>query len=146
MTSVQSTANRHPAQWLALAIGIVYTLVGVAGFFITGFDRFVNPEGELLLGFSVNPLHNFVHVAIGVAGLALWNRLGSARGYGWILAIAYLPTFIYGLFVAGSEEPANFLALNTADNWLHIISALAGLGIALWPARGHEPAQQRRTA
>ena len=146
MTSTHSTADRHPAQWLALAIGVVYTLVGVAGFFVTGFDGFVDPEGDLLIAFEVNPLHNIVHLAIGLAGLALWNRLGSARGYGWILAIAYLPTFIYGLFVAGSDEPANFLALNQADNWLHLISALAGLGIAFWPARERQAGQQRRAA
>ena len=134
-TTPNDRDKRHPAQWLALAIGAVYTLVGIAGFFVTGFDGFVDPEGELLLGFEVNPLHNVVHLAIGLAGLALWKRLSGARSYGWLLVIAYGPAFLYGLFVAGSDEPANFLALNAADNWLHAISVLAGLAIALWPAR-----------
>lgn len=133
-TTTRPSRDRHPAQWLALAIGAVYTLVGIAGFFVTGFDNFTAPDGELLLGFEVNPLHNIVHLLIGVLGLALWNRLGQARTYGWILVVAYLPTFLYGLAVAGTEQPANFLALNTADNWLHALSAAAGLVIALWPA------------
>ena len=144
MTSADRTSDRHPAQWLALIIGAVYTLVGIVGFFITGFDGFVEPEGELLLGvFEINPLHNVVHLIIGVAGLALSNRLDRARMYGWLLAAGYGLTFLYGLFVANSDEPANFLALNQGDNWLHLVSALAGLAIALWPARQTQRTQSR---
>ena len=141
-TDSPADAGKHPAQYVALAIGAVYTLVGIAGFLVTGFDGFASPDGELLLGFEVNPLHNIVHLAIGLLGLAMWKRLSQARAYGWILAIAYLPTFIYGLFVAGTDSQANFLALNQADNWLHIVSALAGVAIALWPARDRAGARQ----
>lgn len=50
---------------------------------------------------------------------------------------------MYGLIVAGSDGQANFLALNQGDNWLHLFSALAGLAIALWPARDrHEPTRR----
>ncbi len=134
-----SSPDRHPAQWLALGIGVVYVLVGLAGFAVTGVDDFAAPDGELLLGFEVNPLHNIVHLVIGAAGLALWSRLDQARGYGWLLAIGYGATFVYGLFVVNSDDPANFLAINQADNWLHAASALAGLAIALWPARSTRP-------
>lgn len=131
----RTNSDKHPAQWLALVIGVVYILVGILGFFVTGFDGFAEPDGELLLGiFEVNPLHNIVHLLIGAAGVALWNTLPRARLYGWLLAIGYGATFVFGLFVASSDEPANFLALNVADNWLHLLSALAGLAIALWPA------------
>jgi hypothetical protein len=87
VTSTDRTSERHPAQWLALAIGVVYTLVGVVGFIITGFSGFVEPSGDLLLGiFEINPLHNIVHLIIGVAGLAMWSRLDRTRLYGWLLA------------------------------------------------------------
>ena len=125
--------TRHPAQLLALAIGVVYTLVGVAGFFVTGFDNFAAETNKTLLGFEVNPLHNIVHLAIGLAGLALWRRLDTARTYGWLLAAGYGLAFIYGLFAAGNRD-INFLSLNGADNILHLVSALAGVAIALWPA------------
>lgn len=126
---------RHPAQWLALAVGVVYVLVGVAGFFVTGFDGFAEPEGDLLLGvFEVNPLHNIVHLLIGAAGIALWQPLARARVFGWLLAVVYGATFVFGLFVAGSDDAINLLALNQPDNWLHLGSAIAGLAIALWPA------------
>lgn len=141
------THDRHPAQWLALVIGILYVLVGLAGFAVTGFDGFAEPDGELLLGlFEVNPLHNIVHLLIGAVGLALWNRLDRARIYGWFLAIGYGATFVYGLFVANTDDQANFLALNQADNGLHLISALAGLAIALWPARDHDRTRTGTTA
>lgn len=130
-----ATTGRHPAQWLALAFGAVYVLVGLVGFAVTGFDGFAEPKGDLLLGiFEINPLHNIVHLLIGAAGLALWNRLDRARIFGWLLAVGYGAAFVYGLFVAGSDEPINFLAINQGDNWLHGLSALVGLAIALWPA------------
>jgi uncharacterized membrane protein YuzA (DUF378 family) len=125
--------TRHPAQLLALAIGVVYTLVGIAGFFVTGFDNFAAETDKTLLGFEVNPLHNIVHLIIGLAGLALWRRLDTARTYGWLLAAGYGLAFIYGLFAAGNRD-INFLSLNGADNILHLVSALAGVAIALWPA------------
>ena len=123
---------RHPAQLLALAIGAVYTLVGILGFLVTGFDNFASETNETLLGFEVNPLHNIVHLLIGLAGLALWRRLDTAKTYGWLLAAGYGLVFLYGLFAAGNSD-INFLSINGADNGLHLVSAAAGLAIALWP-------------
>lgn len=135
MATTHTTTDKHPGQYLALAIGAVYTLVGLAGFAVTGFDGFASPEGSSLLGFEVNPLHNIVHLIIGAAGLALWNRLDGAKTYGWLLAVGYGLTFVYGLFVAGQDTSANFLALNGADQGLHLVSAIAGLALALWISR-----------
>jgi hypothetical protein len=126
--------SRHPSQLLALAVGAVYTLVGILGFVVTGFDDFAAETDKTLLGFEVNPLHNLVHLAIGLGGLAMWRRLDSARTYGWLLAAGYGAVFLYGLFAAGNSD-VNFLSINGADNGLHLVSALAGFAIALWPAR-----------
>jgi hypothetical protein len=127
-------ATRHPSQLLALAIGAVYTLVGILGFLVTGLEDFAAETDKTLLGFELNPLHNIVHMAIGLAGLALWRRLDSARLYGWLLAAGYGATFVYGLLAAGNRD-INFLSINGADNGLHLVSAIAGLAIALWPAQ-----------
>lgn len=127
--------RRYAFQYLALAIGIVYLLVGLVGFAITGFDDFAShDESETLLGFAINPLHNIVHVVIGLLGIALWSTPSRAKVYGWILAIGYGAAFVYGLMVVDDPE-ANVLNINDADNVLHIVSALAGLAIALWPMR-----------
>lgn len=133
--SSAGAATRHPSQWLALAIGAAYTLAGLAGFLVTGFDDFVGRDtNERLLGFEVNPAHNIVHLVIGLAGLLLWRKLATTRSYGWLLALGYGATFVYGLFAVGQRD-LNFLSLNAADNGLHLVSALAGLAIALWPLR-----------
>jgi hypothetical protein len=136
-----TSATRHPSQLLALAIGAVYTLIGILGFFITGFENFAAETDKTLLGFEINPLHNIVHLAIGLAGLAMWRRLDTARAYGWLLVAGYGLTFLYGLFAAGNSD-INFLSLNGADNVLHLLSAAAGLAIALWPATRTAPASR----
>ncbi|WP_069385422.1 DUF4383 domain-containing protein [Cellulosimicrobium cellulans] len=127
-------------QYLALIIGVVYLLVGIVGFAVTGFDGWLEHDhSQTLLGFAINPLHNVVHLLIGLLGVLLWNRSGSARTYGWILAIGYGAAFVYGLIVVNNED-ANILNINGADNVLHAVSAIAGLAIALWPARKEHPA------
>jgi Domain of unknown function (DUF4383) len=129
-----STGARPWPQILALVFGAVYLLVGIVGFFITGFDNFAdNTQHEMLLGFMINPLHNIVHIVIGLAGLLLARTLAGARTYGWLLAVGYAAAFVYGLFAVGQSW--DFLNLNWADNVLHIATAVVGLVIALAPVR-----------
>ncbi|WP_138735290.1 DUF4383 domain-containing protein [Modestobacter excelsi] len=123
-------------QQLALAFGVIYTLIGIIGFFITGFgDFFGNANGmpmehdETLLGFMINPMHNVVHILIGVVGIALSRTLKGARTYGWLLAVGYGAAFVYGLIAI--DKDWDFLNLNWADNVLHLVTALVGLVIAL---------------
>ena len=133
--STPAVDTKAPYQWLALVIGVVYLLVGLLGFLVTGFDGFAaHDESETLLGFAVNPLHNIVHLLIGGLGVAMWRTARGARTYGWVLAVGYGLASIYGLAVAGNDD-GNFLNINAADNVLHILSTLAGLAIALWPDR-----------
>jgi hypothetical protein len=136
--------TRHPSQLLALAIGAVYTLVGVLGFLVTGFENFAAETDRTLLGLEINPLHNFVHLAIGLAGLVLRRRLRTAKIYGWLLATGYGLAFLYGLFAADNSDIIdNYLSLNDADNWLHLVSAVAGVTIALWPVDRTVPGRSR---
>jgi Domain of unknown function (DUF4383) len=119
---------------LGLAFGAVYLLVGIVGFFVTGFgDFFAHDTGKNLLFFEINGMHNVVHIVIGVAGLLLSRTLAGARTYGWLLAVGYGAAFIYGLLAIGKEW--DFLSINAADNVLHIATALVGLVIALLPVR-----------
>ena len=121
---------------LALAFGAVYLLVGIVGFFVTGFDNFAgNEQHEMLLGlFMINPLHNIAHILIGVAGLLLAPHAGR-RTHLRLAArrSATAPLFVYGLIAVG--EDWDFLNINAADNVLHIATALVGLVIALLPVR-----------
>src|SRR3954454_6759699 len=127
-------AGRPWPQVLGLAFGAIHLLVGSVGFFITGFDNFAGSgQHEMLLFFMINPLHNVVHILIGVVGLVLSRTLPGARTFGWLLAVGYGAAFVYGLVAVG--EDWDFLNINGADNVLHLLSALAGLVIALLPVR-----------
>jgi hypothetical protein len=128
-------------QKASLIAGIVFLVVGLAGFIpgiTSNFDRLSfagHDSGALLLGlFQVSVLHNLVHLLYGVAGLAFAkSRIGS-RNYLIIGGIVYAVIWLYGLFFSG-DHPANFVPLNTADNWLHLFLAAAMilLGIFLSP-------------
>lgn len=127
--------GRTPSQYLALIVGLAFTVAGIAGFFVTGFDDFVATDtDQYLLGLEINPLHNVVHLVIGLAGLALAVSAAGARTYGVLLFVGYAATFVYGLFAVENED-INILSLNTADNWFHLASALVGLVIAVLPGR-----------
>ena len=121
--------SRTVPQTLALVFGAVYLLVGIVGFFITGFDDFFGHSDDNLLGFMINGMHNVVHIVIGVAGLLLARTLAGARTYGWLLAVGYGAAFIYGILAV--DESWDFLNLNWADNILHLVTAVVGAVIAL---------------
>jgi hypothetical protein len=135
------TTKRHPIRTTAAVMGVVFLLVGAAGFIpgiTTNYDQlsFAGHESEaMLLGvFQVSVLHNIVHLLYGVAGLALARTVSGARlfliGGGAIYALLWL----YGLVIDHGSD-ANFVPLNGADNWLHLGLAVAmvGLGLALSP-------------
>ena len=131
-SSPSRSTSRAGNQTLALVIGAVYLLVGLAGFFVTGLSGFTEHDhSRTLLGFAINPLHNIVHIAIGLAGIALSRTVGGARTFGFLLLVGYGATFLYGLFAVNASW--DFLNINWADNILHLVSALAGLALVMWP-------------
>ncbi|MEU2199850.1 DUF4383 domain-containing protein [Isoptericola sp. NPDC019482] len=120
-----SSANRL----LAAVFGAVYLLVGLAGFVVTSGVGFAATEGEKLLFFEVNPLHNIIHVAIGAALLLASRSVAAAKGVNVTVGAVYLLVGVLGLFLVGTG--ANIIALNGADNVLHLASALLLLGVGL---------------
>ena len=129
-----NTGARTLPQTIALAFGAIYLLIGIVGFFITGFgDFFAHDPSKTLIVFDINGAHNVVHILIGVAGLLLARTLAGARTYGWLLAAGYGAAFLYGVFAVGQDW--DFLNLNWADNVLHLATAVVGVVIAKMPAR-----------
>ena len=142
-----SSPVRTPIQKAALAVGAVFLLVGVLGFIpgVTAhYDQLTfaghHSEAALLGIFNVSVLHNVVHLLFGVAGIVMARTFHNARSLldrRWVI---YLVLFVYGL-VIDRESNMNFVPVNTADNWLHLVLAagMLGLGIALGRGR-HAPA------
>jgi len=128
------SVGRTNVQKAALAVGIVFLLVGVLGFIpgiTTNYDQleFASADSEaMLLGvFQVSILHNIVHLLFGALGLVMARSASGARTYLVFGGIVYLVLFLYGLLV-GQDSAANFVPVNTADDILHLV---LGIGMIL---------------
>ena len=128
--------DRTPVQNVARLVGIVFLLVGIAGF-IPGITtnlydglEFAGTDGtaELLGIFEVSVLHNIVHALFGIAGLALAKTASGARTFMIGGGAIYVALWLLGI-VGG----ANWIPSNSADNWLHLAlgGALIVLGVVL---------------
>ncbi|TFC41802.1 DUF4383 domain-containing protein [Cryobacterium sp. TMT1-21] len=120
-----------PNRLIATVFGAVYLLVGLLGFAVTGGVSFFATQGGLLLGiFAVNPLHNTAHLLIGAALLiAGVSTVSAAKAVNTTVGAVYLLLGIVGFFIASTA--LNILALNTADHFLHLASAIVLLGAGL---------------
>lgn len=135
----EGTYGMSTLQKAARLVGAVFLLVGIAGFIpglTTDYDsmEFAGHESHAqLLGlFEVSVLHNIVHLLFGLAGLLLSRTYAGARGYLIGGGIIYFLLFLYGL-VVDKGDAANFVPLNHADDWLHLVLSVVmiGLGLAL---------------
>jgi hypothetical protein len=116
---------------VALGLGAVFVVVGLAGFFVSGSHHPVSADGGELFGlFRVNVLHNIVHVAVG-AGLVAAGILGGrpAKVANRTFGFGYLALFVAGLFVAGTGM--DLIALNGADNALHLLLGMVLVTVGL---------------
>jgi hypothetical protein len=120
-----TSGYRTAIQKAAAAIGAVFLLVGILGFIPGVTSDFGQISGAgvashaMLLGiFQVSVLHNLVHIAFGIAGLALARSMSMARTYLIGGGVIYLVLWLYGLII-DQNSGANFVPVNTADNWLH---------------------------
>lgn len=132
----RATSHRSPVQIAALLYGAVFLFVGVAGFIpgiTTNYNQLMvaGHESEaMLMGiFQVSWLHNIVHLLYGIAGIALARSGSGARNYLRWGGAVYLLLWIYGLLV-GQESQANFVPLNTADDWLHLVLGVTMVGLS----------------
>ena len=128
-----TTATRSVNQIVAAVFGAIYTLVGIAGFFVS--ETFAAAEDNELVGFQVNHLHNIVHLLIGLALLAAATRHATARSANLAIGATYLLLGVLGPLITGNED-INIIALNTADNWLHIVSGVLLLAVGLLADKG----------
>lgn len=110
------------AKLFANTFGAVYLAVGLIGFIVTGFDGFAATQGETLILFELNPLHNIVHLLVG-GGLLAAGMAGEhvARPVSGVVGAVYALVGVVGFVVIGTA--ANILALNVADNLLHLVTA-----------------------
>lgn len=129
--------KQHPLRLAAAVVAAVFLLVGILGFIpgiTTDFDGMTfagHDSTAMLLGlFQVSVLHNLVHLAFGVVGLILARTVSGASAFLIGGGVIYLGLVLYGLII-GQASQANFVPLNAADNWLHLVLGVGMIGLAL---------------
>jgi hypothetical protein len=92
----------------------VFVLIGLLGFF----------NNPVLGIFLVDPAHNIIHIISGVVLLAgAYSSLGSSMALK-IVGIVYAIIAILGFFMVSNGMLLGFIAMNTADQWLHVVLAV----------------------
>ncbi|MEO5646439.1 MAG: DUF4383 domain-containing protein [Candidatus Paceibacterota bacterium] len=100
--------------WIILAVGILGFIPGI-----------VTPSGLLLGIFSVDAMHNIIHILTGIVALASAGTLKGAKLYFKIFGIVYALVTILGLM--SSNGMVLGMMMNTADNLLHVVITLFAL-------------------
>ena len=148
-------AHARPAQaWrattiqtAAMAVGLTFLLVGIAGFIpgiTTDYDELAfagtDSKAELLGIFQVSILHNIVHLAFGVLGVYAARMARTSYLYLVGGGVVYLLLTLYGAVIDHTSD-ANFVPINTADNWLHLVLGLGMIALGVALGREHRTAR-----
>jgi hypothetical protein len=141
------------ARTFALIIGIAFTAAGVLGF-VPGLvtpppenapELMVEMSHGRLLGlFPVNALHNVVHLAVGLLGIAAWRGMFSPVNYARGLAFFYGALAVLGL-LPGPNTLFGLVPIYSHDIWLHAATALAAAWFGFRAPIG-APGSERRVA
>lgn len=111
---------------IAILFGLIMIVIGILGF-LPDFT-----PNNLLFGiFEVNPMHNVVHLLTGLVAVVCGLSNATAAKtffilfglvYGAIAALGFIqgPGLLYGM------------AINQADNWLHVGISLVSLYLGLF--------------
>lgn len=102
-------------------LGLVLTIVGIAGFFVSG----------SLLGFMVDTTHNIIHLLSGLVALWAFNTSQAySRIYLIVFGLVYALVTVLGFAMNG--DILGLFQVNTADNYLHLaiaaVSLIVGFG------------------
>lgn len=127
---IKEGVARTLAHTFCFVAGAALVAAGVLGFIFGGdsFSTGGTVVGEEFIGLEVNGWHNVVHIATGaLLLLASASAVAAATG-ALVFGIAYAGVAAWGFI----DEPiANAVAINDADNWLHVGLAAAGIVVGV---------------
>lgn len=129
--------DRTPVQSIASVVAAIFLLVGILGF-VPGITTHYGDlsfaghgsRAKLVGLFQVSILHNLVHVLFGVIGIALTKTADGARSFLVGGGVVYLSLWLLGVIGAGDWIP-----VNTADNWLHLVLGLGMIALGVVTTR-----------
>ncbi|MEH2072351.1 MAG: DUF4383 domain-containing protein [Nostoc sp.] len=133
-------ASKMVERYCALTIGILFLILGLAGFIpalvsLPGTNESYVPLDEsadiyaagfgYIFGlFPTNFFHNLVHCAVGLLGISSYTSASSARLFNRTFAIAYIALAIIGVVPLGKTF-FGLMPLFGNNVWLNALSALA---------------------
>jgi hypothetical protein len=152
MPTTASDRTYSPVQIGAGVVGATFLLVGIAGF-IPGLTSHFSDltfagrdsHAELLGTFQVSVLHNIVHLLFGVLGLMAMRTMSASRIYLIVGGLVYLALTLYGAVIDLADK-ANFVPVNTADNWLHLALGVGMIALGLILVAANRTAVEPGTA
>jgi hypothetical protein len=133
--SMDWTANRI----VALVIGVVFTLIGIVGFFVTS-----SMTVGSLMGFDVDIVHNIIHLVTGLIALAS-VFLGWFRRFNQVFGIIYLLLGLAGLIYPGlyiNHLLMGMTHVNAADHVLHLVVGAVAAAVGFFV---HDYSRSRAT-
>lgn len=127
------SGTKSPAQLYALVFGAVLLAAGILGFFYNAsFEVGNDVERDAVLGIlDVNGWHNIVHIVSGALGLAVAGSYAASRLYALGLGAVYVLVTILGFAYGDGDAIFSLIPINTEDNILHLLIAIAGIAAGL---------------
>ncbi len=132
--------GQNITQVFALIVGLVYLVVGIVGFAVTGFTGLVTDGQDKLIGFDLDVFHNVVHLAIGAIFIAVsrLNDAGIAQGVviggGLVYVLAGALGYLNELQILSIDDTF------AADNFLHLFSGIAAIAFGILGIRQSDAA------
>jgi hypothetical protein len=138
-----------PVQFGVRLIGIVYLAFGIIGFLPVDALNPIREQGigaSYLLGLvAINPLHNVIHLTVGLSALWMAKSVKSAQTWGRVLGVVLLALFAAGMvqaFLEGFPFDQSLLGaipLNSPGHILHLVSGGIALYLGLMKVPSHLP-------
>jgi hypothetical protein len=134
------------AQRVAPLIGGLYVAIGIIGFFITGFGNFVQQTPDELIGFSINPMHNLVHLAIGAFLIIMCTRGSAPIAEGAVMGVGlfYIVAFVIGVTAPDNLTIISMSGTGDLENFNHIVNGVALLTIGLLSSGATQASMKRQ--
>jgi hypothetical protein len=111
------------AKTVSIILGILFIVIGILGYF----------NNPILGYFAVNSQHNLVHILTGF--LLLIASMGHLRSTSTVLkvfGVIYLLIAVLGFVQVGSGAILRVIAINAADNWLHLLLGVIMLALGFF--------------
>ncbi len=127
------TADTSLAQRLGPLFGAFYVAFGVIGFFVTGFHGWMRDTPDTVLGLSINPFANLVHVGIGAILLLMTTLASAPAAEGAMMGVGlfFIVAFVIGITTPDDLTILSMHAKSDIQNLHHIVSGVALLTIGV---------------